>query len=93
MENQINIPEFKTIEDMANFWDSHDITDFEGELKEVQKPVFKLVPGRVISIMLAPGQYKELKNIADQKNVSASSLVNKWIVKHIKEETPHLHSG
>ena len=93
MENQINIPEFKTIEDMAKFWDSHDITDFEGELKEVQKPVFKLVPGRVISIMLAPGQYKELKNIADQKNISASSLVNKWIVKHIKEETLHLHSG
>jgi len=25
MEDQIKIPEFKTIEDMAKFWDSHDI--------------------------------------------------------------------
>ena len=78
---------------MAKFWDSHDITDFEGELTEVQEPVFKLVPGRVISVMLDTEQYKGLKSIADQKNISASLLVNEWIIKHIEEETTNLHSG
>jgi hypothetical protein len=37
----MQIPEFKTIEEMATFWDSHDITDFEDQLIEVKEPIFE----------------------------------------------------
>ncbi len=40
MEKQVNIPEFKTLEEMAEFWDSHDLTDFENEMEEVKEPIF-----------------------------------------------------
>jgi len=46
----IKIPEFKTIEEMARFWDSHDITDFEDQL---------------IDVKLDSEQYEKLKKIAE----------------------------
>ena len=31
----------KDLEELANFWDTHDITNFEDELEEVKEPVFE----------------------------------------------------
>ncbi|RZB34821.1 MAG: hypothetical protein SRB1_00589 [Desulfobacteraceae bacterium Eth-SRB1] len=88
MEKQIGIPEFKTLEEMAKFWDNHDLTDFENEMEEVKEPIFKLVSGKVISVMLKPKEYNELKKIADQKKLNTATLVNRWVTKHIHEESP-----
>lgn len=33
------------IEELAKFWDSHDVTDFEDQLEEVAEPVFRRRPG------------------------------------------------
>ena len=40
MEKQVSIPEFKTLEEMAEFWNNHDLTDFENEMEEVKEPIF-----------------------------------------------------
>ena len=88
MEKQVSIPEFKTLEEMAEFWDNHDLTDFENEMEEVKEPIFKLVSGKVISVMLTPKEYNELKKIADQKKLNTATLVNRWVTKHINEESP-----
>lgn len=40
MEKQVAMPEFKTLEEMAEFWDNHDLTDFENEMEEVKEPIF-----------------------------------------------------
>jgi hypothetical protein len=34
------IPQNDSIEELAKFWDTHDITDFEEELEEVSEPGF-----------------------------------------------------
>jgi hypothetical protein len=34
------IPNIDSIEELAAFWDTHDLTDFEDELEEVGEPVF-----------------------------------------------------
>jgi hypothetical protein len=39
------IPETDSIEELARFWDSHDLTDFEDQLEEVTDPVFQGEPG------------------------------------------------
>ncbi|MEK7832443.1 MAG: hypothetical protein AAB401_15235 [Acidobacteriota bacterium] len=31
-----------SIQELAQFWDTHDLTDFEEELEEVLEPVFEL---------------------------------------------------
>lgn len=38
--NQTNIPQTDSIQELADFWDTHDLTDFENELEEVTEPVF-----------------------------------------------------
>lgn len=35
------IPQTDSIQELAEFWDSHDLTDFEEELEEVTEPVFE----------------------------------------------------
>ncbi len=34
------IPNTDSIEELAQFWQTHDLTDFEDELEEVTEPVF-----------------------------------------------------
>jgi len=53
------IPETDSVEELARFWDSHDLTDFEDQLEEVPEPVFQGEPGLKLSIRLnlrIPGQ-------------------------------------
>jgi hypothetical protein len=40
------IPEFKSIEEEAEFWDIHDATDYEGEFKPVRVRVAKNLTDR-----------------------------------------------
>lgn len=87
MEKKIKkIPDFRTLEEMAEFWDTHDLTDFEDELEEVKEPVFKNMNTRVVSLMLDSDQYVKLERIAAQREVDAVSLVSHWITQHIQEE-------
>jgi hypothetical protein len=39
--NTAKIPQTDSIEELARFWDSHDVADFEGELEEAVEPVFE----------------------------------------------------
>lgn len=86
MGKQMNIPEFTTLREMAEFWDTHDITEFEDELVEVKEPIFKHLGHRVITVILDDDHYTLLKKIADQERLNTASLVNEWIVKLIEEK-------
>ena len=52
MEKDVKIPEFDTLQEMAEFWDTHEINDFEDQLIEVQEPVFENLQSRVITLQL-----------------------------------------
>lgn len=44
MDNMMKTPEIPTtdsIQDLAKFWDKHDLTDFEDMLEEIPDPVFE----------------------------------------------------
>ena len=90
MEKKMKIPEFKTIKEMATFWDSHDITDFEDQLIEVKEPIFEKMKSGIISFVLDSEQYDKLKKIADQKKLNTISLLNKWVIKQIQDESNQL---
>ena len=34
------LPQTDSIQELARFWEKHDLTDFEDELEEVTEPVF-----------------------------------------------------
>ena len=93
MERQIKkIPEFETLKDMAEFWDCHDVTDFEDELEEAAYPVFKNMSRKIVSLKLDAGQHNKLKQIADKKKIDTTALINEWVIHHIEDESIHLLS-
>lgn len=44
------IPNTDSIEELARFWDTHDLTDFEDQLMVIPKPVFEGEPGKRLGI-------------------------------------------
>jgi hypothetical protein len=38
------LPKTDSIQELARFWDAHDVTDFQDELEEVTEPVFGRSP-------------------------------------------------
>ena len=47
MIKQASIPQTDSIAELAKFWDTHDVTDFEDELEEVTESVFAQTGNKV----------------------------------------------
>jgi hypothetical protein len=80
------IPAFKTIKEEAEFWDTHDITDYLDEM-EVASGVYSPREGEtktVMTIRVAPSLKEQIEAIARSYDIPASSLVRMWIVEKIR---------
>lgn len=75
------IPQTDSIRELAEFWDTHDLTDFEDELEEVREPVFQ--PG--VTVPLTPRDAKVVNAIAKASGISPRALIQKWISERIEE--------
>ncbi len=76
------IPQTDSIQELANFWDAHDLTDFENQLGEVAEPVFERETV-VLKIPLPLREAEAVKQIAKAKGVSSSELLQKWVCEKI----------
>ncbi|MSQ14786.1 MAG: hypothetical protein EXR50_02860 [Dehalococcoidia bacterium] len=79
------IPEFKSIEEEAEFWDTHDTTDFEDEFKPVKVRFAKNL-SESINIRFDPQTLAELRKLAHEKGVGPTTLARMWIMEHLKRE-------
>ena len=73
------LPKTDSIEELASFWDAHDLTDFEEELEEIAEPVFIRAKGTSLSIDLKPAEAQHLKRIARSKGVKETTVLRRWI--------------
>ena len=46
------IPQTDSIEEMARFWDTHDLTEYEDQLEEVGESVFERRSSAVVTVRL-----------------------------------------
>jgi hypothetical protein len=69
------------IQELAEFWDSHDLTDFDDKLEEVTAPVF--VRGTSIRVPLDSGEVKAVEQLAQAKGVSREELVRAWVLQKL----------
>ena len=72
------IPQTDSIQELAEFWDTHDLTEFEDELEEVQDPVFQ--PG--VTVPLTPRDATTVNAIAKARGISPRALIQEWISEH-----------
>jgi len=81
MMSNNKIPLTDSIQELASFWDNHDITDYEDELEEIREPIFE---GRtVLKINLQYDEVKEVKKIASLTGLSCDELIRSWIMERI----------
>ena len=76
MKNQ-QLPQTDSIQELANFWDTHDLTDFEDELVEVTEPVFE--PVTVIPLNLESDEAEAVRRIAEAKGIADVELIRGWV--------------
>ncbi len=75
------IPRTDSIEEMARFWDHHDLTDFEEELVEVPETVF----GReaVVKVHLPCKEAQSLKELAKSRGLDDADLIRQWVLERV----------
>ena len=77
-----HIPQTDSITELAEFWDTHDITDFEDELEEVKEPVFER--RKELKIKLKPDEAGEIEQIAKSRGISGIELIHEWVREKLK---------
>lgn len=81
------IPEFETIQEEAEFWDTHDTTDFEFEMKPVQVVyVPKMEQG--VTVRFLTSDLKQLRRIARQKGIGVTTLLRMISLEFLHKQPP-----
>jgi hypothetical protein len=82
------IPDTDSIEELAKFWDTHDLTDFGDQLEEVRRRVFKRRNESTVAIDLTPKEAQDLKRLADFEGTQEAKLVRRWVRQKLRESLP-----
>ena len=61
MKSKTRLPTTDSIRELANFWDTHDLTDFDDQLEEITEPVFERKSQAPVGDTLLVGRAKELE--------------------------------
>jgi len=76
------IPETDSIHKLVEFWDKHDLTDFQTELEEVKDVVFERQTS--LKIQLSVGEAQAIKRIADTEGLDCARMVRDWIIEKVR---------
>ncbi len=82
---QGGLPKSDSVEELAKFWDTHDLTDFAGELEEVRSPVFIRKKGKTVTVSLKASDAQRLKRIASSRCLKDTTLIRQWIVERLDD--------
>jgi hypothetical protein len=81
------LPDTDSIEELAKFWDAHDLTEFEEHLEEAGEPVFVREKGTSLRIELQAKEAQHLKKIARSKGVKEATVLRQWFVEKLHESS------
>lgn len=79
------IPDFASREEEAEFWDTHDITEFLDELTPVKVRIAKPLSVKV-EVRFEPDTDHELEAIARERGLKKSTLIRSWVLDRLHKE-------
>ena len=77
-----DIPKIDSIQELAEFWDNHDLTDFEDQLEEVTEPVFERE--YIVEIGLLDRDLQEIKRMANLQGINYKDLIRAWVMEKVR---------
>ena len=72
---------FKSVDEAADFWDTHDSADYNEYFTEVD---FEVDIKRTHSIAIDGSLFEKVRAIAKKKRVPADKLVSRWIEEKLR---------
>lgn len=75
------LPQTDSIQELARFWEKHDLTNFADELEEVTEPVF--AGGDSISLHLQSRDARKVRELAESRGVSQAELIQLWVLQKL----------
>jgi hypothetical protein len=81
MSTKRQLPKTDSIEELAKFWDIHDLTEFEDELEEVQGDVFQRDSS--ITLHFDKAEANAIRELASSKGLAEAELVRAWVLEKI----------
>ena len=85
MKKKSKIPQFKTREEEAKFWETHSIADFIDELKPVKAHFAKNL-SQGITIRFDQSTLNKIRKIANGKGLGPTTLARMWILEHLTQQ-------
>jgi hypothetical protein len=79
------LPHFETLDELVEFWETHDFTDYIDEMEEVDFDTLS-AERATLRITLAPEPLAKLAKMADQRGLTPNTLVQTWIEERLKRE-------
>ncbi|UBF27439.1 BrnA antitoxin family protein [Kovacikia minuta CCNUW1] len=80
--NTEEIPQTDSIQELAAFWDMHDLTNFENQLEEVTEPIFRRET--VVQIYLQSTEVEAVKKVAQLKGIDYTDLIRQWVLEKVQ---------
>jgi len=81
------IPEFKSREEEAAFWDTHSFADYWDELTPVKVRFAKNL-SEGITIRFDPETLAKLRQQAKRKGLGPTTLARMWILERLEQASP-----
>jgi len=79
------IPRFKSREEEATFWDTHDTTEFEDEFVEVKLKVSRPLI-HTLAVRLDARTIDRLAVVGRKKGMGPSTLARMWLLERLEGE-------
>jgi len=85
MERVSSISKSRSLQEMADYWDSHDATDFDAETREADIEFDIHTIHHYIA--LDPDLLTQLRRIAQRRGLGTESLANLWLQERVLKES------
>lgn len=80
------IPRFRSREEEAEFWDTHDTTEFEDEFVEVKNVKVARPLAHILGVRLDAKTIDKLGALGRKKGLGASTLARMWLLERLEHE-------
>lgn len=76
------IPPFKTLDEEAEFWDTHDVSDL-GKVPLMNLPLLEIEKEEMLTIRIQKSIKKRLASVARAKGINLGTLTRMWLIEKL----------
>lgn len=73
------LPKTDSIRELAEFWDTHDLADFEDQLEEIGDRVFGRRRTSSVAVPLSGDERQAVRQMAAARGLDEAALIREWV--------------